>query len=63
MPDPSNTATDANKAVGAGLAGAATIVLVWIAHQWGHIDVPPEVASAFTVIMSTGAAWLTPHSN
>lgn len=54
--------TDSNKAIGAGLAGGITIILVWALHQWGSIDVPPEVASAFTTVIAGGAAWLTPHT-
>ena len=54
--------TDSNKFFGAGIAGAATIVIVWLVHQWGHVDVPPEVASAFTTIFGAAGAWLTPHS-
>lgn len=55
-------ATDSNKAIGAGLAGALTIVIVWAVHQWGSIDVPPEVASAFTTIIAGAATWIVPHS-
>lgn len=42
-----------------GLAGAITVVLVWIAGTAG-VDVPPEVASAFTTIISVGVGWLIP---
>lgn len=34
-----------------GLAGAATIILVWAAGAWG-VEIPPEVASAITVFIS-----------
>lgn len=40
-----------------GAAGAASIVVVFIAGQLG-LDVPPEVASALTVLISTGAGYL-----
>lgn len=40
-----------------GLGGAVTVVIVWLLGAVGHIDVPPEVASAFTVIISTGLAY------
>lgn len=45
------------KVQAAGWAGAVTILLVWIAGMFG-LDVPPEVASAFTVIVSTVAGYL-----
>lgn len=45
------------KVATAGAAGAVTVVLVWIAELAG-LDVPPEVASAFTVLISTAAGWV-----
>lgn len=45
------------KVVAATAAGAATIVLVWIAGLLG-LAVPPEVASAVTVLLAAGAAYL-----
>lgn len=45
------------KVVAGGVAGALTIVLVWVAGQFG-LDVPPEVASAFTVLVSFAAGYL-----
>ena len=45
------------KVAASGIAGALTIVIVWAAGMAG-VDVPPEVASAFTVIISFAAGWL-----
>lgn len=45
------------KVLASGTAGAATVVLVWVASMF-NVDVPPEVASAVTVLISTGAGWL-----
>ena len=45
------------KVVAGGIAGAFTIVLVWVAGMLG-IDVPAEVASAFTVLVSFAAGYL-----
>lgn len=42
-----------------GVAGAATLVLVAILGGLG-VAVPPEVASAITVLIGTGAAYLKP---
>ena len=45
------------KVVAGGIAGAATIVLVWAAGMAG-VDVPAEVASAFTVLVSFAAGFI-----
>jgi hypothetical protein len=48
--------------VGVGAAaGAVTIVLVWIANMLG-LDVPAEVASAVTVLITAVVGWLTPET-
>lgn len=44
------------KVVAGGVAGAVTVVLVWVAGLAG-LDVPAEVASAFTVIVSFAAGY------
>lgn len=42
-----------------GVAGAITIVIVWIAQSvWPSIDVPATVQGAVTVIVSYVAAWI-----
>jgi len=45
------------KVAAGGAAGAASIVIVYIANQLG-LDVPAEVASAFTVLLGTAAAYV-----
>lgn len=45
------------KVVAGGIAGAATIVVVWVLALAG-VDMPPEVASALTVIFSFAAAYI-----
>ena len=44
------------KVVAGGAAGAASIILVYVVGLFG-IDVPAEVASAVTVLISFGAAY------
>ncbi len=44
------------KVFAGGAAGAVTVVLVWGAGMFG-LDIPGEVASAVTVLISTSAAW------
>ena len=45
------------KVIAGGAAGALTIVLVFAAGLAG-LDVPPEVASAVTVLISFAAGYL-----
>jgi hypothetical protein len=52
-----STAKPQPKVVAATTAGAATILIVWVAGLLG-LDVPPEVASAVTVLLTAGAAYL-----
>lgn len=41
--------------VGGGVAGSLTVILVWVVGMAG-LDVPPEVASAFTTLVTAVAA-------
>ena len=42
-----------------GVAGAITVVLVWIAQTiWPSLDVPAEVQGAITVVVTFLAAWI-----
>lgn len=42
-----------------GVAGAITIVLVWIAQTiWPSLDVPNTVQGAITVVVTFLAAWI-----
>lgn len=45
------------KVLAGGAAGAFTIIVVWVAGMFG-IDVPAEVASAFTVLVSFAAGYI-----
>ena len=40
----------------AAVAGAITTILVWAAKQFFQIDIPANVASAITVVITAGAA-------
>lgn len=46
-----------NKVWAGGAAGAASVILVYVAGLFG-LAVPAEVASAFTVLLSFAAAYL-----
>lgn len=45
------------KVAAAGIAGALSILVVW-AFTLGGVDVPPEVASAFSVVIAFAAGYL-----
>lgn len=45
------------KVLAGGAAGAVTVVLVWAAGL-GGLEVPPEVASAVTVLISFAAGYV-----
>lgn len=46
--------------VGAGaIAGALSIIIVWFLGMAG-VTVPPEVASAFTVLLTFAVSWFVP---
>lgn len=43
------------------VAGAATIVLLWVfGIIWPAVVVPVEVSAAITLLISSGAAWIVP---
>lgn len=46
------------KVSAAGAAGSLTIILVWAATTYGGLEIPPEVASAFTTVVAFAAGWL-----
>jgi hypothetical protein len=45
------------KVAAAGVAGAATVLVVWLLESVG-VDVPPEAASAFTTLFAFGAGFI-----
>lgn len=49
------------KVIAGTVAGSATILLVW-GLSLAHVAVPPEVASAITVLLGSVAAYIVPHS-
>jgi hypothetical protein len=46
-----------SKVVAGAVAGAVSIILVWLAGLFG-LEVPPEVAAAVTVVLGAGTAYL-----
>lgn len=45
------------KVVASSLAGAVTVIIVWALSEVG-VDIPPEVSSAITVVLSAAAGWI-----
>jgi hypothetical protein len=43
----------------AGLAGAVSVILVWVATLAG-VEMPAEVAAAITAVLAFGAGYLVP---
>ena len=58
MPAPRAAKSDnpTPKVAAGGAAGAVTVVIVYVASLLG-VEFPPEVASAFTVLISFGASY------
>lgn len=52
-----------NKVLGGATAGALSIVVVWAVGTFASVDVPAEVASAFTTVVSAAVAYLVPLSD
>lgn len=47
---PTNVPT--NKVAAAGVAGAVTVIVVYLVKQFLGVDIPAEVASSFTAIVA-----------
>jgi len=47
------------KVIQGSMAGALTIVLVWLLHRMFEVDIPTSVAQSFTVIFSGVTAFYT----
>lgn len=54
----SSSITISRKVAAGGLAGSLTIILVWVLNTAIGVDVPPEVASAFTTILTFGTGFI-----
>lgn len=53
-----NGNTPTRKITAAGIGGAITIIVVWIANTLASVAIPPEVASAFTTLITFGTGYL-----
>lgn len=48
-----------NKPAAAGVSVPLSIVLVWVAGEFG-LEVPPEVAASFSGLLIAAAYWVVP---
>jgi putative flippase GtrA len=48
------------KVAAGGIAGALSIILVWMIEEFARIKIPAEVASALTVVIGVLTSYLTP---
>jgi hypothetical protein len=44
-----------------GVSGAMTVVVIWCLRQFWKVEIPPEIASAITVIFSFIAGYFAPR--
>jgi hypothetical protein len=56
----SKSAFPTTKVTTSALAGALTVLLVWILQSAFHISISAEVAAAFTTVLSFLTGYLTP---
>jgi hypothetical protein len=56
----SRSAIPTQKVAAGALAGALSIILVWAAWQFAHVEMSADVASAFTTVLTFGVSYLTP---
>jgi hypothetical protein len=45
------------------LAGAVSVILVWALRQFAGLELPAEVASACTMVLSFAVSYFTPPSD
>lgn len=43
-----------------GLSAAIVALIIWLLHQFAHVDMPFEVATALIVIISVIVGYITP---
>jgi putative flippase GtrA len=51
------------KVTAGGLAGALSIIVVWIVNQSTGTNIPPQVASAITTILTFLASYMIPSAD
>lgn len=54
------SAAPIQKVTATGLAALITTILFWLLHEYAHVDLPAEVASAVTGVIALLVAYVTP---
>ena len=54
-----NDGKQERKVIQGSMAGALTIILVWLLHRIFEVDIPTSVAQSFTVILGGVTAFYT----
>ena len=54
-----NDSKTERKVIQGSMAGALTIVLIWLLHRMFEVDIPTSVAQSFTVIFTGVTAFYT----
>ena len=49
------------KVTAGALAGALTVIGGWALREFGGVDLPAEVASAVTTLLTFGVSWFVPN--
>ncbi len=57
-----STAKPTNKVAASGLAGAVTVLIAWALKEFGGIELPAGIESAFTVVVSFATGYLVPNA-
>ena len=57
------TPTPHRKVSAGALAGGLSIILVWLIKTYGHQDMPAEVASGVTTVITFITSYLVPEAN
>lgn len=56
------SAAPIRKVAAGGASGAIVTIAVWGAQAFAHTQIPPEVSAAAVLLVSFGAAYLTPST-
>jgi hypothetical protein len=59
-PKPKESWVPTQKTTGGAFGGALAVVLIWVLKVTTHVEMPPEIAAAFAVVVTSAVAYLIP---
>jgi H+/Cl- antiporter ClcA len=59
-PKPKESWVPTQKTTGGAFGGALAVVLIWVLKVTTQVEMPPEIAAAFGVIVTSAVAYLIP---